>query len=534
MLPFPNIIIMWYEHNPSIINAEPLEDRKINVVFDHYYLSPLLPSDKIYKRDFTVERKDSFDIAGIDYHSYRYGDLYLLGDKYYDGQWLDLKEEPWNEYDPNAIAIYLLGSKLGYIRREDTDDVSYIMTTCRQYQATLDCSFKGWERINIFSLQEFHDTYTRPYQTDIVLRTRYPHHDYQEIIDFIKGNIGHSVTFWKSNENHLIAIYTDMHSIMGYIDDKFIANQYPKTNLAGFIEDVVYDDKSWLIEVKLRFLMDKSYIKKNYLSSYQALSKHIEQFSDAGTYSIEWSDLLKVVPRKSRTLSAYEPLMKYLKENHAIQLTILNAPKEEDKVRCSNEQAPKMSDSVAVKQIPTSDKQGNTSNANLAKPAKHIKKPSSSVSDFFPLWKITIGKTTWEQAERKGHKVEIWKKGPSRTMSVGVFDFWDNKGEGIFTSAFISRSSYYLPPKWKSKGFSWNRSYDGWLTVFEDLGYKITVKEQPSAKEFNGRKTLSAYFEALAPDGLLLFALRFDFGKDGYLTSSPRTLDFISVTYKGE
>ena len=118
---------MWYEHNPSIINAELLENRKINIVFDHLYQSPLLPSDKEFKRDFTIERKNSFDIAGIDFYSYKDDDLYLLGDKYYDGQWLDLKEEPWNEYDPNAIAIYLLGSKLGYIRSVDTDDVSYIM-----------------------------------------------------------------------------------------------------------------------------------------------------------------------------------------------------------------------------------------------------------------------------------------------------------------------------------------------------------------------------------------------------------------------
>jgi len=314
---------MWYEYNPSIINAKPLEDRKINIVFEHHYLSPLLPSDKVFKRDFTIERMASFLIAGIDFHSYKYNDLYLLGDKYYDGQWLDLKEEPWNEYDPNAIAIYLLGSKLGYVRRVDTDEVSYIMTACKRYQATLDCSFKGFEKFNLFSLHEFHDTYTLPYQTDIILRTRYSQHDYGEIVDFIKGHIGHSVTFWKSYENNLIAIYTDFHSIMGYIDDKFIANQYPKTKLAGFIEDVDYDDSSRLIEVKIRFLMDKSYINKNYLNSYQALSNYFDQFSDAGTYHISLKGLIKAVPRKSRSLSAYEPLVKYLKEYHAITLNIM-------------------------------------------------------------------------------------------------------------------------------------------------------------------------------------------------------------------
>ena len=312
---------MWYEHNPSIINAELLEGRKTDIVFEHHYLSPFSQSDKEFKRDFTIERKESFEIAGIDFHSWS-TDLYLLGDKYYDGQWLDLKEEPWNEYDPNAIAIYLLGRKLDYIRRVDTDDVSYIMTVSRRYQAILDCSCMGWERINISFLQHFYNTYTQPYQTDVVLKARNIPYDYQGTADFIKGNIGHSVTFYKSTENNLITIYTDMHSIMGYIDDSFIANQFKRTEITGFVEDVVCDDKSWAIEVKLRFLMDKSYIKKNYLSSYQALVKLFGSFYDAGTYRISLADLIKAVPRKSRSISAYEPLIRYLKEYHAIQLII--------------------------------------------------------------------------------------------------------------------------------------------------------------------------------------------------------------------
>ena len=314
---------MWYEQDSSIVNAELLEERKVNIVFEHHYQGPLLPSNKEFKRDFAVERKASFEIAGIGFHSYR-NDLYLLGDKYYDGKPLDLKEEPWNEYDPNAIAIYLYGRKLGYIRRVDTDDVSYIMTFCNHYWATLDCSCMGWERINISYLQNFHDTYTLPYQTDVVLKAKYIHYDFRDTADFIKGNIGHSVTFYKSNENNLIAIYTDMHSIMGYLDDSFIANQYKKTEVAGFVEDVVVDEKSWTIEVKLRFLMDKSYINKNYLNSYEVLCKHFDQFSEAGTYRISLADLAKALPRKSsRSISTYAPLVKYLKDHHAITLHIV-------------------------------------------------------------------------------------------------------------------------------------------------------------------------------------------------------------------
>ena len=525
---------MWYEKDPSIINAKAIEGIGTDIVFSHKYLSPITPSKRKFKRDFVAEREASFDIAGIDFHYYR-NDLYLLGDKYYNGQVLDLEYEPWNEYDPNAIVIRMLGCKLGYIRRYDTEDVSWIMTCSKRYWAELDCSCMGYERVNIWYLVELHDTYTLPYQTDIILTAPHSASKYDRYADFLRQNKGHAITFELSYENDLIALRTDMKSILGYINDTFILKLCKKDHhVAGFIEDVCCDDKSKSIEVKLRLLMEKSVVNKNYLGAHSALKKFFGSLYDAGTYSIEWSDLLKVVPRKSRTISAYEPLMKYLKENHAIQLTILNAPKDVDKAKYPKEQALLTSDAVAVKQIPTAVMQGHTSNANLTKPAKSTKKPSSSLSDYFPLWNITIGETTWEQAKRKGHKVEIWEKGPSRTMSVGVFDFWDHKGEGIFTSACISRSSYYLPPKWKSKGFSWNRSYEGWLTVFEDLGYTITVKEQPNVKEFSGRKTLKAYFEALSPDGLLLFSLRFGYGEDGYLTSSPRTLDFISVTYQGE
>ena len=71
---------MWYEQDSSIVNAELLEERKVNIVFEHHYQGPLLPSNKEFKRDFAVERKASFEIAGIGFHSYR-NDLYLLGDK---------------------------------------------------------------------------------------------------------------------------------------------------------------------------------------------------------------------------------------------------------------------------------------------------------------------------------------------------------------------------------------------------------------------------------------------------------------------
>ena len=50
-------------------------------------------------------------------------------------------------------------------------------------------------------------------------------------------------------------------------------------------------------------------------------------------------------------------------------------------------------------------------------------------------------------------------------------------------------------------------------------------------KKYSGRYVLCAEFEALSPDETLNFDLDFDFGEDGFYTSSPNTLYSITVEY---
>lgn len=164
-----------------------------------------------------------------------------------------------------------------------------------------------------------------------------------------------------------------------------------------------------------------------------------------------------------------------------------------------------------------------------------IKRPrhtSSSIEDFFPLFGVTLGKTTWKQVEDMGAEVEIWKGGPSRTTEIEGVDFWDHEGEGIFTSLYWTVFNRDFPPLWKSKGFSWNLSYDEWMALFRKMRFQVKIKQLPIQKEYSGRNTLSARVEALSSDGMLLFDLNFSYGENGYLKSSPKTLYSITVTYK--
>jgi len=315
---------MRYKSCPIIVNGEQIEDKYTNIVFEHHYLGPIIPSKRTFKRNFLVERKSSFYISGIRFHSYKdiFLDYKIFGIEHYNGKHLELVPEPWNKYDENAIAIKMMGSKLGYIERDKTGFVWDIITQSKKYKATFDCSSPGLERIDIVYLKEFHNTYTLPYQSDVVLKAKCHASQYIELVQFIKGNVGHTVTFGESDRKNLIAIWTDMQSVIGYIEDVFIAKQYKKTSVAGFIENVSTDDKSKIIEINLRFLMKKSVIHRNYLESFKAFENFFGSFYDVGSYSISLADLVKVVPRKSRSKSAYEPLVKYLKEYHAIELII--------------------------------------------------------------------------------------------------------------------------------------------------------------------------------------------------------------------
>lgn len=170
--------------------------------------------------------------------------------------------------------------------------------------------------------------------------------------------------------------------------------------------------------------------------------------------------------------------------------------------------------------------------AEIVEDVQETPQTSSAIDDFFPLFGITLGKTTWEEAEAMGHEIEIWEDGPDRTMDVEGVDFWDHDGEGVFTSLYWTDRKGDFTPEWKAKGFSWDLSYDEWVYLFSQLGYKIEFTRMPIQEEYMGRDTLNAEFEALSPDKTLRFSLNFLFGKHGSSTASPKTLYSIIVDYE--
>lgn len=159
----------------------------------------------------------------------------------------------------------------------------------------------------------------------------------------------------------------------------------------------------------------------------------------------------------------------------------------------------------------------------------------TSIGDFFPIWGVTLGKTTWKDGANLGYTVKQYESGNDRYMNVnGDVAFWDHEGSGIFTEIYWTCHDSDFPNSWKEKGFSWDNSYNTWVNTFKSLGFTINVTKEPTTRDYDNRKTLSAEFEALSKDGVLLFDMDFDYGDNGYNTSSPKTLYSLTVRYLGK
>ena len=156
----------------------------------------------------------------------------------------------------------------------------------------------------------------------------------------------------------------------------------------------------------------------------------------------------------------------------------------------------------------------------------------SSRDEFFPLFGITLGKTTWEQAKELGGKEKVDEDTGDIFCDIKNVHFYSFDSK-VFTFIYWTKDDQDFPNSWKSKGFSWKNPFNGWLNVFNELGYRININKQPTIKVYSGHKTFYAELEALSPDGTLSFNLDFNYGEDGYFSSSPYTLNSICVNYNG-
>lgn len=154
-------------------------------------------------------------------------------------------------------------------------------------------------------------------------------------------------------------------------------------------------------------------------------------------------------------------------------------------------------------------------------------KPSTAIDMFFPIYGITLGKTTWKDMSDLGFNVRFYDEDSVVGEALGL-DFWDHHKDKYFTNLHMVQSAN-MPVDWVKMGFQWGNSYDTWVRMLKDLGYAVVVKKQPTLEKFQDRDCFSADLSAVSPDGRLRIDLDFDYGDNGNTTSSPGTLYSIDM-----
>ncbi len=160
-------------------------------------------------------------------------------------------------------------------------------------------------------------------------------------------------------------------------------------------------------------------------------------------------------------------------------------------------------------------------------------RPTLKMEEFFPIFKnITLGKTTKGDFQRMGKKIDT-SYSPGWVAQVNMWSFWSHDGDEIIEAIYTTCYNG-MPTEWTTLGFDWSLSYEGWISLFKKLGFKI--KKEPIKKSrWQGRTYLDTEFTAMSKDDSISFELDFEYGNvngEGYSTSSRNSLYSMTINVK--
>lgn len=150
-----------------------------------------------------------------------------------------------------------------------------------------------------------------------------------------------------------------------------------------------------------------------------------------------------------------------------------------------------------------------------------------AISTLFPVYGLTLNKSTWKDAYEAGFIVKPHDENnlnDSWNSDVNGLMFWDHDHLGYFNSLYVVKQRQGMPKEWLDLGFNWGNSYNTWLNVLEDLDYAVFIDQAPTN---DATSDFRAELRAISSDG----KLRIDFvftGTKG-VSSTPGTLYAITM-----
>ncbi len=151
-----------------------------------------------------------------------------------------------------------------------------------------------------------------------------------------------------------------------------------------------------------------------------------------------------------------------------------------------------------------------------------------TTADLFPVNGITLGKTTVDEllkVEETETEKDIETNGSLQLDSI-KFGY---EGRILVTLEIIKNGT--MPLVWQNAGFEWNLSYQGWINLFDKLGFTIKKVQVPTLQMKADHPVMEAEFEVFYPTEYpTLFTFNFK-ENEGIGAASENTLYKISARY---
>ena len=157
---------------------------------------------------------------------------------------------------------------------------------------------------------------------------------------------------------------------------------------------------------------------------------------------------------------------------------------------------------------------------------------SSGNCNFFPVYGITLGKTTADELSRMGRRATNIDKSvnePYKYYIINNVNFWYDE-TSLASHMYITHNDP-LPADWVTCGFDWKLSYNEWLSLLRNKGFEVTITSEPQSKLYDNRQTLSAKIKAvkqITSNISVKFEFSFDYGQ-GSTVNSKETLYNIFI-----
>lgn len=146
-------------------------------------------------------------------------------------------------------------------------------------------------------------------------------------------------------------------------------------------------------------------------------------------------------------------------------------------------------------------------------------KDTPNQSELFPIYGVTLGKTTVPELQKLGSKDEHFD-----LYKIHGFNFWYENN--VANKMDLVQFDGKLPEIWTSLGFDWGLSFNKLTELLKRLRYSVNVTKSPMIKQYSGYASFFADIEATKFSGIptkIQFGFRYGKGT---------TADSLGTLYK--